>query len=79
MSSPTPLEQATAELKRQFANKRDADNQLHHYSLQQIINYLQSCGIELEQYDHYQLVQELRQAGYKETLQDQQLVFHFYQ
>lgn len=78
MAAATTLEQAMAELKRHFATSAANGATVQYTTLAEITNFLYSCGIDVPQEEHHQLVHLLRQEGYKESRADNALQFHLY-
>jgi len=74
----TAIDQALQELANQYEMNRVPDTEPHYLGMDEIVLFLESCGIEIEKHDRYELLLQLRSAGYAERKMDGVIKFVFW-
>jgi hypothetical protein len=74
----TPIDQALNELAHQYEKNRVKDLEPQYLGMDELVLFLESCGIETDQDDRYELLLQLRSSGYAERKMDGVIKFVFW-
>lgn len=74
----TAIDQAIQELAHQYEKTRMKETEPHYLGMDEIVLFLDSCGIEIDKDDRYELLLQLRSQGYAERRMDGVIKFVFW-
>lgn len=74
----TVIDQAIQELAHQYEKNRMKDAEPHYLGMDELVLFLESCGIAIDQEYRYELLLQLRSEGYAERKMDGVIKFVFW-
>jgi hypothetical protein len=78
MMTETPIDQALNELAHQYEKNRVKGTEPQYLGMDELVLFLESCGIEIDTEDRYELLLQLRSSGYTERKMDGVIKFVFW-